>query len=36
MTQFIIENGAEYTYDNFYKISKCRDKYLTKRTQRCI
>ena len=32
ITQFIIENGAGYTYDNFYKnIKMTRDKYLTKK-----
>ena len=32
ITQFIIENGAGYTYDNFYKnIKMVRDKYLTKK-----
>lgn len=32
ITQFIIENGAWYTYDNFYKnIKMVRDKYLTKK-----
>lgn len=32
IAQFIIENGAGYTYDNFYKnIKMTRDKYLTKK-----